>query len=154
MMNSASLNIAIQSPRRVAGRDMIARSTRALAEHYSEDECFSLTVDELAAPNVEFLLACENGEPVGCVALVDQMSYGEIKRLFVRRAARGRGIGAALMAAAERAAAEIGLRSIRLETGERLASAVKLYEGMGYRPRGAFGAYAENEVSLFMEKSI
>jgi ribosomal protein S18 acetylase RimI-like enzyme len=48
---------------------------------------------------------------------------------------------------------------LRLETGTEQAAAIRLYEGYGFRPCGAFGYYAGLEphriaASLFYEKPL
>ena len=95
-----------------------------------------------------------DGVEVGCVALVDNLRYGEIKRLFVHGSVRGAGLGRALMAALEDLARDIGLKVLRLETGPELAEAVQLYDRLGYHKRERFGGYEDLPCSLFMEKSL
>lgn len=57
----------------------------------------------------------------------------EIKRMYVNPSVRGRGIGRSLIQALEREAQLLtGITTIVLETGTRLASAIRLYEAMGY----------------------
>ncbi|NNK67303.1 MAG: GNAT family N-acetyltransferase [Rhodobacteraceae bacterium] len=154
MLDLTTIEIDVESPRSDDARVLVEKSDAALAEHYTPDECFSATQEELLAPNVAFFVARMDGEPVGCVALVDQVYYGEVKRLFVDQAARGYGIASALMAALEQAARDVGLRTVRLETGDALAGAVAAYRNRGYQSRGAFGEYAENAVSRFFEKHL
>ncbi|GBF90137.1 hypothetical protein Rsub_03270 [Raphidocelis subcapitata] len=62
----------------------------------------------------------------------------EMKRLWVRGAARGTGLGRALVLAAVAAARGAGYKSIVLDTLERLEAANKIYEGVGFRRRGAY----------------
>ena len=57
-----------------------------------------------------FLVARVEGRPLGCVALVDEGEYGEVKRLFVEPEARGLGVAQALMAELQQVAKDIGLR--------------------------------------------
>jgi len=67
----------------------------------------------------------------------------DIARLYsiaVADAARGRGLGEALLAAAERTAFRHGARRMRLEVRKDNAAAIRLYERTGYR---RFGAYAQ-----------
>src|SRR5438445_1696213 len=71
----------------------------------------------------------------GCVALrpVDA-STAEMKRLYVRPAARGSGAGRALAQAAVSQARELGFSRVVLDTiGERMEEAVALYRSMGFR---------------------
>ena len=106
------------------------------------------------APIQRFWSRGNSANRVGCVALVDCGSYGEIKRLYVRPEWRGRGIAEALMDRLEADAGDLGLGVVRLETGSRLAAAVRLYERRGYDRCGKFGCYREHPASLFMEKRL
>ncbi|WP_093966844.1 GNAT family N-acetyltransferase [Actibacterium lipolyticum] len=135
-------------------RNLIDASQAALLEAFPPDECFSFSAEELDTPNTQFLVARIDGRAMGCVALVDQIKYGEIKRLFVSPKARGIGVARALMIALESAAEDIGLTHLRLETGEQLAEAVSLYRSLGYTDRGAFGDYPDIASNLFMEKAV
>ena len=151
---TAALDIRTVSPLSKEGRALIVASQSALEAVYSADEIFTLDPEELAAPNTQFLVARVDGRPVGCIAIVDMLRYGELKRLFVSASARGTGLGRRLVEEAEAAARDIGLRVLRLETGPELAPAVRLYRGLGYAERGPFGDYADLPCSLFMEKRL
>jgi putative acetyltransferase len=152
--DALTLEIRTESPLSPDSRVLIAASQAALEAVYSADEIFSLDPDDLAAPNAQFLVARVDGRAVGCIALVDMLRYGELKRLFVDAAARGLGLGQRLVVEAEAAARDVGLKVLRLETGPELVPAVKLYRSLGYRERGAFGDYADLPCSLFMEKQL
>ena len=148
------LDIRTESPLSPDARALISESQAALEAVYAADEIFTMDPEELAAPNAQFLVARVDGRPVGCIALVDLLRYGELKRLFVSASARGMGLGRRLVEEAEAAARDIGLPLLRLETGPELAPAVTLYRTLGYADRGPFGDYADLPCSLFMEKRL
>jgi putative acetyltransferase len=154
MADAITLDIRTESPLSPDARALIDASQAALEAVYAADEIFTLDPEELAAPNAQFLVARVDGKAVGCIALVDNLRYGELKRLFVDAAARGLGLGQRLVAEAEAAARDVGLKVLRLETGPELVPAVKLYRSLGYRERGPFGDYADLPCSLFMEKRL
>jgi putative acetyltransferase len=109
-----------------------------------------------AADVAVFLVARDDdGVPVGCGALrrLDEQSV-EIKRMYVRPEARGRGLGAALLRALEDEAARLGAVRLRLETGARQPEAVALNEGAGYRRVPCYGPYAGHLDSLCYERSL
>jgi putative acetyltransferase len=154
MADAITLDIRTESPLSPDARALIDASQAALEAVYAADEIFTLDPEELAAPNAQFLVARVDGKAVGCIALVDMLRYGELKRLFVDTSARGLGLGQRLVAEAEAAAQDVGLKVLRLETGPELVPAVKLYRSLGYRERGPFGDYADLPCSLFMEKRL
>ena len=149
-----ALSVQVRSPHDPDSVALIAEGDAAMLAVYPPEEIFSLTPEELSAPNVVFLVCHDGDVPVGCVALVDELRYGVIKRLYVRAAARGRGVGRALMEEAEAQARDIGLTLLKLETGPALEAAVALYRRIGYAKCGAFGPYPDIPSNLFMEKRI
>ena len=153
-LDTRTLDIRTESPLTPAARALIEASQAEMEEVYPPEEIFSLSPEELAAPNTQFLVARLDDQPIGCIALVDMVRYGEIKRLFVGKSARGLGLGRALVAEVERSAREIGLRVLRLETGPELTAAVAVYERAGFAERDAFGDYEDQPCSLFMEKRL
>jgi GNAT superfamily N-acetyltransferase len=126
---------------------------RALFREYADTlqfvECFqdfgrelSELPGEYGPPSGCLLLARDGDEPVGCVAL---RSIGdgicEMKRLYVRPAYRGRGIGRLL---AERIIAEarvLGYERMRLDTLPEMREARAMYEKLGFQPMEAYRQY-------------
>jgi len=71
----------------------------------------------------------------------------DIARLYsiaVGHAARGQGLGAILLAAAEKAARRRGSRRVRLEVSQKNTGAIRLYESRGYKRIGERRRYYEN----------
>jgi putative acetyltransferase len=153
---SAAPSVAVRpaDPRSPEGRALLGASHGYLASLYPAEHNHYLSVDELAAPHVSFLLAERGGEAVGCAALARLDGYGEIKSMFVDPARRGGGVGAALMAALGDLARAHGLAVLRLETGDTLVAAQALYRRHGFAERGPFGDYAPGPHSVFMEKRL
>jgi GNAT superfamily N-acetyltransferase len=109
--------------------------------------------DELAPPNGAWVVAYANGEPAGCAGVKRlDGTTGEVKRLFLLPAARGRGAGRALMEELERHARELGFERLRLDTGDRQPEALGLFRSLGFRE---IGDYNGNPfASHWMEKAI
>ena len=117
---------------------------------------FSLSDAQLVPGDGAFLIAYLDDAAVACGAVrrLDQTT-AEIKRMYVNPSVRGRGIGRALVEALEREARLVGVTRIVLETGTRLASAIKLYEAMGYARIPLFGEYLSSpDTSLCFGKSL
>jgi ribosomal protein S18 acetylase RimI-like enzyme len=88
-----------------------------------------------APPTGELMLACASvGGALGCVAVrpLDGLTICEMKRLYVRPAARGLGIGAALVGAIITSAEELGYAEMRLDTLPTMPEAFALYERFGF----------------------
>jgi GNAT superfamily N-acetyltransferase len=97
-----------------------------------------------------------NGVAVACGAVrrVDATT-AELKRMYVAPPVRGLGFGRALVEALEAEARLLGVIRVVLETGTRLAPAIRLYEGMGYARIPLFGEYLSSpDTSLCFGKSL
>jgi GNAT superfamily N-acetyltransferase len=103
--------------------------------------------DELAPPHGAFVVGYDAGVPV-CVGGLKRLPDGacEIKKMFVARGARGRGVARALLAELERRARELGYTTARLDTGPRQPRAQRMYERAGYVEIENFNA---NPVATF-----
>jgi ribosomal protein S18 acetylase RimI-like enzyme len=88
-----------------------------------------------APPTGELMLAYSAaGEPLGCVAVrpLAGNAVCEMKRLYVRPAARGLGIGGALVAAIIASAEELGYAEMKLDTLASMPEAFALYKRCGF----------------------
>jgi GNAT superfamily N-acetyltransferase len=100
-----------------------------------------------------WLVVYEDERPVACGGLRPlEPGVGEIKRMFVTAAARGRGHGRALLGELERRAREAGCERVRLYTTEVLREARALYAAQGYRPVGAAGFVGR--IDVWLEKRL
>ena len=92
-----------------------------------------LTPAELRPPGGAYVVGYEGEEAVAGGG-VRRLAAGvaEIKRMYVRPAARSRGVAAELLAALEDAARALGYTSARLDTGPKQIHALRLYRSAGY----------------------
>ena len=148
------LTIHVEPPLSPDARALLAESTADLGRALPADEIFTLAPEDLVAPNITFFVARLENQVVGCVALVDMTTYGEVKRLFVRDTFRNQGVAQALMAVAEQFCRDVGLLEVKLESSPALHGAHKLYEATGYRTCAPFGDYPVLDSSLFMAKDL
>lgn len=80
------------------------------------------------------LLARQDGEPVGCVAVRSLVpSTGELRRLYVRPGHRSGGLGRRLLTTASELAVENGLGRLVLTTLPSMEAARGLYDSEGFR---------------------
>ena len=96
------------------------------------------------------LVAIEQGRVVGTCRLLFEGGTARLGRMAVERGARGRGIGAAILAEADRRAAERGARRITLHAQETARS---VYARAGYETDGE--PFAEQGIPhVTMEKTL
>ncbi len=148
--------IAIESPRQPEIESMLREGAEFALALYPPEGCFLLDLDELVSPSIDVFVARDpDGEAIGMAALVDNGdTTGELKRMFVRDEARGKGVAIALLDALEAAARERDLLTLRLETGVHHTAAMALYARQGYARIDAFGPYVDSPYSVCMEKSL
>lgn len=142
------------SPRDPEATGLITASHAFLLSKYPPEFSFALSIDDLCTPSIQFWVARTNGVARGCVALAHKGDYAELKSMYVDPAARGAGIGAALIDTVVAAAQNAGVPMLRLETGDDLYDAHRLYQRHGFVTCGPFGDYAEGPHSVFMERPV
>jgi GNAT superfamily N-acetyltransferase len=117
-----------------------------------------LHVEELMAPLGAFLVARQDGHPVGGVGLRPisnpALNIGEIKRLWVRPDLRRLGIGLQLMERVEERAREFGYRQLYLESGYAQPEALELYRSHGWNAVEAYppGAHSYPIANRFLKE--
>jgi ribosomal protein S18 acetylase RimI-like enzyme len=138
---------------------------RRLIEEYAAslgvDLCFQNFDEEIehlethyGPPRGALLLAMKDNAAVGCVGLrAFDHTTGEVKRLYVSPAARGREVGRALAGAIVDIARTNGYHRLVLDTLPTMRSAQALYASLGFRP---IEAYRFNPIAgtLFMELTL
>jgi GNAT superfamily N-acetyltransferase len=114
-----------------------------------------VTPEKVAPPDGAFLVAWVDGEPVGCGALKRLgADVGEIKRMYVAKRGRRRGVARAMLTRLEDEARALGYRALQLETGEVQQEAVALYASAGWTRIPSYGRYQTDPRSICFEKSL
>jgi putative acetyltransferase len=106
--------------------DLIGELNAVLGAVYETHQRHGLAIEQLFEPNVRFFVARLDGLVVGCggVAIFDD--YAEVKRMYTRAVARGRGVAKALLRKIEEEARGAGKSLLRLETGTYQHEAIGL----------------------------
>ncbi len=142
------------SPHHPGATVLLEQSHALMRSLFPPEDSFFLNIDELALPDVHFFTAREDDAILGTGALKTYDGYGEIKSMFVAEEARGKGVADAILRQIEDQARAENLPVIRLETGDALVAALKLYVRNGYKTCAAFGQYLDATRSVFMEKQL
>ncbi len=129
------------------------RELRGVMAEYA----FALDASGLSAPGVTFWTAWRDGVLAGFVALKElDPAHGELKSMRAAPAARGTGVGRALLDHVIAEARRRGYARLSLETGtaELHAPAVALYRRAGFAPCGAFADYQPSPHNQFMRLEL
>lgn len=94
-------------------------------------------------------------EPIGCIALRPAPGLPdhvcEMKRMYVREAARGRGVGRLLAEALLDRARRLGYREMVLDTATIMTPAIALYRSLGFVERERYNSDPDPETLWFMK---
>lgn len=142
--------------------DIIRNLFREYEKELDENICFQSFETELndplkkyGPPSGDLLLAYWNNEPAGCVALTRMKEDGacEMKRLYVKPSFRKNKIGVMLVEKLLISAKEKGYTTMRLDTLQKLESAIRLYKNFGFKN---ISAYYNDPLSgvVYMEKEL
>jgi ribosomal protein S18 acetylase RimI-like enzyme len=157
-----SPSFELVDPRSPRGRESVRRFFSDIVGRYwgrpaTDDEVAAALRDEpsddLRGEGGFFVLVHDGGEVVGCGGVrVVSSELGELTRIFIDPAARGRGLARSLLVELDDMARRAGLRTLRLEVRDDLAEARALYAEAGYRPTDAFSdsPYADH----FLAKTL
>ena len=153
----ARMSITIE-PRRLSElTDMTARQQTEMAARYGGEGGSGAPPrdEEFEPPDGVFLVALREGVVIGCGGICRHPEGGgEIRRMYVAPEARGAGVGRTVLEALEQWAVKLGFDTLRLETGDRLLDAIRLYERAGYRRGPCWGSYLTDPKSVCYQKPM
>ena len=122
---------------------------------YPPESCHAFSIDKLLREEVAFFVTRQEGQAAGCGGVkLFGSEYGEIKRMYVRPAYRGLGLGKAMLQHLAEYARERQMRVLRLETGIYQTEAMGLYEAFGFQRCPPFGEYQIDPMSVYYEKEL
>ncbi len=134
---------------------LTAEVQREYQRRYEGDQDSSpITAGEFEPPNGLFVVLYDDGVPVGMGGWRKYGDDGEIKRMYVRESARGRGLARILLAHLERTAVEAGIRRFVLETGLGQPEAIAMYRSSGYDEVTPFGHYVDYADSVHLGRDL
>ncbi len=142
------------NPKAPGPRALLEQSHAMMRALFPPEDNYFLDLEELRGSGICFFAARDGAETLGTGALAFKRGYAEIKSMFTSPAARGRGVGAAILRALEDEARGDDVPVLRLETAEALDAAIRLYERHGFTRCGIFGDYRPNATSVYMEKAL
>ncbi|EAQ08064.1 GNAT family N-acetyltransferase [Yoonia vestfoldensis] len=146
--------VGITDPHDAQATALLQQSHALMQALFPPEDNFYLSIDDLVASDIHFYTGRIGDVILGTGALRVCDGYGEIKSMFVDEAARGKGVADAILRQIEDQARSLSLPLLKLETGNILHAAHKLYARHGFTPCGPFGDYPETASSVFMEKRL
>lgn len=149
--------IAADDPRAADVQELLRRHLEFSRAHTPPEHAFALGLAGLLDPAITFCSFRRGGELLAVGAL-RQLSGGhaEIKSMHTAEAARGLGIGRAMLAHLIGLARARGCTRVSLETGTMAAYAPAraLYTSAGFRPCGPFGDYQASPDNTFLTLAL
>lgn len=149
----SALVVAVDDPRAADVRALIETHFNISRDITPEGFSFALGADDLTGPGMSFFTARRDGVLLAMAALkrLDD-THAELKSMHTVAAARGQGIGRAVLEHILEFAAGHGFRRVSLETGTSTdyGPARALYRSAGFEACGPFGDYAASPHNTFM----
>jgi len=148
-----SWSISPDDPRVGDVRALLAAHLAFAHEHSPPEDVHALDVSGLVGPAVSFFSCRDDGRLLGVGALkqLDER-HAELKSMHTAAAARGQGVGRAMVGHLLATARARGCRRVSLETGTMAAfePARALYASVGFAPCPPFADYPDSPNSVCM----
>jgi GNAT superfamily N-acetyltransferase len=143
---------------------LMAEVQQEYVRRYGDGDATVLDEGDFEPPHGVFavLYDVDGATPLGTGAWRAQEARGigladgdaELKRMYTREVARGRGLARRMLRWLEEDARRAGRRRMILETGDQQPEAVALYKSEGYLPIEKFGHYREYDSSICLGKRL
>jgi len=126
-----------------------------LLTRYPKEGIFALDFNQPTINTATFVVAYLDNIPVGCGAILPMCrECVELKRFFVRKTHRGKGIASGILLLLESEARKQGYGIIKLETGPNQPESLRLYKKFGFYEIEKFGEYINSKYSICLEKKL
>jgi putative acetyltransferase len=149
--------IRVDDPRAADVSELLGRHLAFANTHTPAEHIHALDIGGLLDPDITFFSYRLDGQllAVGALRQLDGR-HAEIKSMHTAEAARGRGIGRAMVGHLLSVARERGCQRVSLETGTMaaFAPARSLYASVGFGPCGPFGDYQPSPDNTFMTLAL
>lgn len=133
---------------------LVALLDAHLWEQYPETQAEYDTYNVIEQNNTVVIVYLDNqAVGCGCFKKID-LETAELKRMFVKPEARGKGIAQLIINELEQWASELGFKAMLLETLYKQTSAIALYQKQGYQVIENYGPYVGLDKSICMKKDI
>jgi len=151
-----TIKVTVENPFDAICVELVRELSAELGPLYGTDGTALFSPADVTIPRAAFVVAWLNDEAVGCGALrpMDDDSIAEVKRMYVRPAARGNGISRKILTKLEELAAEFKYAALQLETGNLQTEAISLYASSGYVRIDCYEPYVDNPYSICYEKRL
>ena len=148
-------SIAFESPDQADVIGLIAELDAYQSSLYPPESHHALDLTSVAAEQVLFAVVRDDqGIALACGAVVLNAEFGEIKRMYVSPANRGQSLAKKMLIMLEAAAKKSDCTLLKLETGPYQPEAIALYTIFGYERCGPYAQYADDPLSVFMQKTL
>lgn len=155
LLRLAAVSVRPTDPASADARGCLAAYVAELRERFPEgfEEADLVQPRDVRGDAGVFLVAYEDGCPVGCGALRSlEDGTGEIRHVWVAADKRGLGVGRRILTGLEREAAARGLEIVRLGTHRALTEAAQMYRNSGYAEIPQYGH--ELHAHVWFEKRL
>ena len=135
-------------------KELVKQLDAFLADKNGEDHSFYDQYNKIDSIK-HAVVIYEDAKPIACGAIKEYApGIMEIKRMYTRPEARGKGVAAEVLKELEAWAHSLNYSSCILETLKENLQAVRLYEKSGYHIIPNYGQYAGIENSVCFEKAL
>ncbi|MBR7009671.1 MAG: GNAT family N-acetyltransferase [Oscillospiraceae bacterium] len=158
-MDSAFQILPLRSDRDAAMAEIVRSNLRAHGLDIPGTAYFDEALEHLSAyyerPGRAYYVLAAGEQTLGGIGIAEfRGDCCELQKLYLSDAAKGRGLGCALIRFIEDRARELGYRQIYLETHTNLAAAIHVYERAGYREIPRPDGVVHGTMNKFYRKAL